>query len=92
MLVTGKVYKFDYLQGSRDGYRIGRVLKVRDTYANPISQEAEKANPNIRRSQYLLTIREFNGQCRTMYGHAIFGVKKVGVIGKIGLWLAGVKV
>ena len=91
MLKVGKLYRFDYLQGTQNGFRIGRVLKVRDTYANPVSQEAVKSNP-IHRSRYLLTIREFNGQCGTMYEHSIYGVKNVSVIGKIGLWLIGVKV
>ena len=91
MLKVGKLYRFDYLQGSQGGFRIGRVLKVRDTYANPVSQEAVKANP-IHRSRYLLTVRELNGQCRQMYGHSIYGVKNVSVVGKIGLWLIGAKV
>lgn len=92
MLAVGKVYRFDYLQGSQDGFRIGRVLKVRDTYANPITYSAKRANPSLLRSRYLLTVREFNGQCRTMYSHALHNVQAVGIVKRFGLWLAGCRV
>jgi len=92
MLVVGKVYRFDYLQGTQDGFRIGRVLKVRDTYANPITYAAKRTNPGLLRSRYLLTVREFNGQCKTMYSHAMHNVQTLGIVKRIGLWLAGVKV
>ena len=92
MMIVGNVYKFDYLQGSKDESRVGRVLNVRDTFKEPLLWETTKRNPNIMRSRFLFTVRTVNGQCKNMYEHAIFAPCKVGFIGRTLLWLKGVRI
>lgn len=89
---SGFIVAYEYLQGSKNGRRLGRVLKVRDTEVDPITYEAYKHRPKLLRSKYLLTVRETDGKCRQFYGHALYNAKKVGLLGRIVLWLTGVKV
>jgi len=92
IMVVGNVYKFDYLQGSKDESRVGRVIKLRDTYLEPLSHETLMRNRNIVRSRFLFTVRTSDGQCRNMYEHAMFAPHKVGILGRVLLWLKGVRV
>ena len=89
---SGSVVAYDYLQGNSNGRKLGRVIKVRDTEINPVSDETVKKNPFIKRSQYLLTVRETDGKYRQLYGHALYNAKKIGFFGRFMLWLAGVRV
>ena len=91
-LRVGGIYRFDYLQGNNScSSRLIRVLRVRDTDKNPIQQKTCKKNP-IYRSRYLYTVRQSNGQIRQLYSHSIFCPNKVGLFGRLILWLIGVKI
>lgn len=75
---VGGLYKFQYAQGTYDAPRLGRVLKVRDIFEKPVAPETIRANPNILRSRFLLTVREWNGRVKSMYSHSIVNAEKVG--------------
>ena len=73
---VGNLYRFQYVQGTYDAPRLARVLSVRDTWEQPL--KSIKTGDRKLRSRYLLTVREWNGQIRSMYNHAIVNVEKIG--------------
>jgi hypothetical protein len=92
MFNRGDVIKFNYEAGKEPGQRIAKVLSVRDTRENPVHIEAFKARPNLERSRYLVTAKQADTRIRSFYTDEMSaGVKCVGLIGRIGLYLTGVR-
>ena len=92
MVQVGDVVKFGYEQaktGSTD--RIVKVLGVRDTRLDPVLESTKRAN-QIRRSRYLVTAQQTDGQIRAFYTDEVgVNVKRLGWLQRTALWVTGVR-
>lgn len=57
--------------------RMGKVIEVRDTYAEPISRLAISRNLATERSQYLVTVQLNDGKIKSFYSGRIANPKKI---------------
>ena len=88
----GNVVSFKYTQPDHGGeFRVIKVVSVRNTKREPISQESRKKR-NINRTQFLITGLCPDGTFRSFYEERISQhVVKLGWIARVSLYLAGTR-
>lgn len=92
MFCRGDVISFNYGAGTEIGSRVAKVLSVRDTDANPVTYEAIKARPTLRRNRYLVTVKQADSRIRSFYTDEIGpDAKRVGLLGRLVLYVQGVR-
>jgi hypothetical protein len=87
----GEIIAFNYLHSDPHKERIGKVVRVRDTEAEPIDNRTLFYSPDVHRSRFLITCSMADGTYRAFYHTGILKLRRLSLRERLGLWLYGVR-